>query len=86
MGKGLRRGFRPSSQPSFLERCAVPQVQFHHRWDESHVFESACKTCFRIVARAQTEADLAAQEMDHHCDPQYLTFSRLAQVGKILPK
>jgi hypothetical protein len=45
---------------------------FHRRRDENGIFESICTVCFKVVARAKTEAELAVHEQSHKCDPQDL--------------
>lgn len=41
---------------------------FAHRYHSSGI-DSICSRCFTVVAKAQTEADLARLEREHVCDP-----------------
>jgi hypothetical protein len=43
--------------------------EFPHRHNNDGTYDSICDTCFVTVARVKLEADLAAFEARHVCDP-----------------
>ncbi|HEX3891791.1 MAG TPA: hypothetical protein VHW46_04390 [Terracidiphilus sp.] len=54
--------------------CVEPPKAFAHRPAKDNRYDSICHTCFRVVASANREKELARLERKHECSPYDLAF------------
>jgi hypothetical protein len=58
------------------------ELKFPHRFNPDGTFDSICITCFRTIAMSEKEADLAAAEEAHACNPADLPKNKYRDLWK----
>jgi hypothetical protein len=58
----------------------LTQSTFSHRQNRDESFDSICRTCWRTIANARIESELAKDEENHVCNPSIL-YQRIHLVG-----
>jgi hypothetical protein len=53
------------------------KASFPHKLNADGSFDSICPMCFRTVATAAQETELAALERKHQCDPEAVTVNQI---------
>jgi hypothetical protein len=56
---------------------------FPHRANDDGTFDSICPLCFRTVAHAHREEDLAEPERNHVCKPRIVASGAAGGVGQV---